>query len=272
MLSLDEVLENSGAATEAVAFGSVELSVAGLAVDLCLALAESGRLEPFAALLAGEARALVPGRPAAHHLLGHVDRFVAAPADVCAAELRQWSAVLGLRRRWASLGRDERLRRGRDVAGGRAGARVGRLHGERAGPTPVAVALGPEQFAIAGAAVDLAVVFGEVPAVQPSAAGLVGAHKARDVKALTDGYLLFVEVHSLLTAAANARHFACSSKHMSNRCSNSRTNSRIRPTGETPPPQWNITMVIDSLRIIMLLIKVSQTTKSRDLLYTAQCS
>lgn len=43
--------------------------------ELAFALAQRRRLEPFVARRADEAGRFVPGRAAAHHLLGHVHRL-----------------------------------------------------------------------------------------------------------------------------------------------------------------------------------------------------
>lgn len=160
-------LKGSGADSEAIALGAKVFAVASLAVDVSFPLTQDGGLQSLVALCAVEARNM-PCGTASHLLFGHVHGLAAAWADVRASPAR---LLLGHRLHRAVLGCHVRLRRCRDVAGGRPIlVPVARIHGEYASPSAVAVALGAEQFSIARAAEDVSVVLRQVAAVQTTVA------------------------------------------------------------------------------------------------------
>ena len=78
--------QGSGPDAKSDAFGTKVFSVAGLAVDLSLPLAELAAVHPLVADVAGEA-GLVPGLPGGPHQLGDEDGLPAPRTDLGPAPL-----------------------------------------------------------------------------------------------------------------------------------------------------------------------------------------
>lgn len=137
-----------------------------LAIDLVLALAQSGRLEAFVTFIAIEACSLVPGEAAAHHLLGHVDGLLAARTDISSAKL--WPSI--------GVGHDGRRFGCHICLGGGRNIRVGSILlaiEHRNGRGAIPKTLRSKQTAIALLAIDLLVMFGQTARIETTLARLV---------------------------------------------------------------------------------------------------
>lgn len=145
----------------------------------------------------------VPGCSASHFLLGHVNCLATSWANVSASP-----TILGNGLHSAILRCHVCLSCCRNVAGWWSiPVLVASVHGEHPSTTAtIAVTLGAKQLAVAGAAVDVPFMLGQVAAVQAPMAVSIGTGEALDVPVLADGNLLLIEVYGRVAPRADARH------------------------------------------------------------------